>query len=326
MAVKRFLLACLAAVVLFGGYVQYRAMQQAAAAQESHPALGQMLQVGDVQIHAYVAGQGPDLILLHGAGGNLRDFTFDLVGRLKDGYRVIAFDRPGLGYSDSLTNNTAAQSPMVRNAPRRQANVLHAAAQRLGVTSAIVMGQSYGGTVALAWALEHPESVNSLVLVSTPSFPWQGNLDGWYRVMNTGIGRQLVAPLVSAFGNPDKADRVLAGVFKPNPVPIGYQDYIGVGLALRRETLIENASQVNGLKHEVTEMQSQYATLMHPTELIHGTRDDIVPLGVHSQRLVNALPNASLTTLPDVGHMPHHTAPEDIIAAIHRASARAGLN
>ena len=47
-----------------------------------------------------MTGEGPDVVLIHGAFGSLRDFTFDLSDRLSERYRVIAFDRPGLGYTD----------------------------------------------------------------------------------------------------------------------------------------------------------------------------------------------------------------------------------
>ncbi len=84
------------------------------------------------------------MILIHGASGNTRDFTFDLAKRLDDRYRVIAFDRPGLGWSDSAGD--AGVSPLV------QADILRAAADQLGVRNPIVVGHSYGGAVAMAWA------------------------------------------------------------------------------------------------------------------------------------------------------------------------------
>ena len=64
-----------------------------------YPPEGQILDVGGVPVHAVVRGTGPDVVLIHGASGNTRDFTFDLVDRLADTYRVIVMDRPGLGYT-----------------------------------------------------------------------------------------------------------------------------------------------------------------------------------------------------------------------------------
>ena len=66
-------------------------------------------------------------------------------------------------------------------------------------------------------------------------------------------------------------------------------------------------------------------SLALPIELVHGDADTIVPLTIHSLPLSQRLPNAQLIVLPGVGHMPHHTHPEVVLAAIDRAAARAGL-
>jgi pimeloyl-ACP methyl ester carboxylesterase len=62
-----------------------------------------------------------------------------------------------------------------------------------------------------------------------------------------------------------------------------------------------------------------------PVEIVHGTADDVVPIHIHSEPLANQIPGAVLTRLDGIGHMPHHSAPEAVKAAIHRAAARAGL-
>jgi len=116
----------------------------------------------------------PAVVLIHGSSGNLNDWTFDIVGRLSDRYRVIAFDRPGLGYTDRISPafegaaNTAAESP------QQQAAFLKQAADTLGITRPIVLGHSYGGSVALAWGLDHDPA--ALVIVSAASNPWPGGL------------------------------------------------------------------------------------------------------------------------------------------------------
>ncbi len=83
--------------------------------------------------------------------------------------------------------------------------------------------------------------------------------------------------------------------------------------------------QINALRPQVQAMQEDYPTLTLPIELVHGDADTIVPLHIHSQPLMDLIPNGHLTVLPGAGHMPHHTHPEAVIAAIDRAAARAGL-
>ena len=95
---------------------------------------------------------------------------------------------------------------------------------------------------------------------------------------------------------------------------------------LRRASLRANARQVNTLRPHVVEMSKRYPTLDLPVELVHGDTDDTVPLDIHSQPLSALLPDANLTVLPGIGHMPHHVAPEAVTAAIDRAARRAGIS
>ncbi|MDO9638613.1 MAG: alpha/beta hydrolase [Pseudotabrizicola sp.] len=294
---------------------QWRLTTREAAAVRSHPPTGQFVTVDGVQVHLQVAGSGPDLVMIHGANGNLREFTFALMDQLSSRYRVIAVDRPGLGYSGALPGNDASVAA--------QARLLRAAVAQVGATNPIVLGQSYGGTVALAWALQSPPA--ALVLVSSPSLPWPGDLGPWYRITATALGRHTLVPLASALVAERYVRRTIDVVFAPQTAPPGYADHLGIGLTLRRESMAINVLQINELKPQVEVMQQDYARLTLPVELVHGDADTIVPVHIHSGPLAQILPNAALTVLPGVGHMPHHTHPEAVIAAIDRAAQRAGL-
>ncbi len=286
-------------------------------AEERYPPTGRLLAVNGVQVHAHVEGRGPDVILLHGAGGNLRDFTFDLAGRLSGRYRVIAFDRPGLGHTGRL--------PGWAESPAEQAALLDAAAAELGVERAVVVGHSFGGAVAMAWALDRPGRVAAVVSLAGAVEPWEGGLGAWYGVASSRLGGATVVPLVSALATEARAARTIADIFAPDPVPEGYAAHVGVALTLRPDSLRANARQVNGLKPHVTAMAARYPSLAIPIEIVHGTADTIVPIEVHSRRLAAQAPGARLTELPGVGHMPHHADPAAAVAAIDRAARRAGL-
>jgi pimeloyl-ACP methyl ester carboxylesterase len=138
------------------------------------------------------------------------------------------------------------------------------------------------------------------------------------------LGRALGASLATALVTDAYLESVMPGLFAPNPPPPGYARATGAALAIPRRTMAANAMQVNGLFAQVTDMQARYAGLHLPVELVHGAADRIVPPDIHSEPLASILPNAHLTLLPDTGHMPHHTAPEAVIAAILRAAHRAG--
>lgn len=292
--------------------VDQRATTRERVAEAAFPPTGQFVTVQGARIHADVQGAGPDLILIHGASGSSRDFTFNLVSRLKSNYRVISFDRPGMGFSDSL--------PGTDLSPLAQADALIAAAQQLGAKNPIVLGHSYGGSVAMAWALR--SDPRALVIVSGATMPFPGDLGLWYDITSSRLGGATIVPLLTAFAPQSRIDAALSDIFTPQSPPQGYAAYIGAPLTLRRDALRVNGRQVNNLKPHVTLMAENYPKLTLPVEIIHGTADTTVPIHIHAIPMSKLLPNANLTVLDGIGHMPHHTNPDDIIAAINRAASR----
>ncbi len=69
----------------------------------------------------------------------------------------------------------------------------------------------------------------------------------------------------------------------------------------------------------------RYPEILLPVEILHGTEDTTVYADIHAKPLAEMLPDAKLTILEGIGHMPHHVVPDEIVAAIERAAVRAGL-
>ncbi|WP_386626633.1 alpha/beta fold hydrolase [Sulfitobacter geojensis] len=304
--------------------VQWRAGASEAQAETTSPPVGQVLDVDGVPVHALVMGQGPDLVMLHGASGNLKDFTMGFADRLTDRYRVILLDRPGLGWTGRPKGHGGAWNNN-EESPREQAALLQKAADQLGVQNPIVLGHSFGGIVALAWGLGRPDDTAALVLVSAVSEPWPGELGWTYGVFGSKLGGALIVPLITAFVPQRFVSDSITSIFAPQEAPAGYADHISTGLTLRRESTRANAQQVNASRPHVVEMQKNYGSLRMPIEAVHGDADTIVPLSVHAEVLMGDVPNGKLTVLAGEGHMPQHTAPDAVEAAIDRAATRAGL-
>ena len=169
------------------------------------------------------------------------------------------------------------------------------------------------------------EQTAALVLVSAVSEPWPGDLGWTYTVNGSTLGGALFVPVVTAFLPETYVSSSIESVFAPQSAPEGYAEHLGVGLTLRRGSLRANAQQVNALRPHVVEMQKSYGSLTMPIEAVHGDADTTVPVHIHAQVLMGDVPNGNLTVLEGQGHMPQHTAPDDVVAAIDRAAARAGL-
>lgn len=301
-----------------------------ASVEAAYPPVGQFVEVTGGRVHYLRAGTGPELVLLHGAGGSLRDYTFDLFDVLAKRYTVTAFDRPGLGYTDRVPGIATGPTATEGDSPQDQAKMLREAATKIGITDPIVAGHSFGGIVALAWAnagLTEQTPVNAKAIVSFAgvAMPWPGDLGAYYTINGSAFGGVVAIPLISAIATDAQISAVVESTFAPDPAPAGYAAHIGARLTLRPENFRANVRQVNTLYPNVSEMVASYPQLTLPIEILHGTADTTVPIDVHSRPFSKIVQSAHLTELDGVGHMPHHVDTDAAIAAIDRAASRAGL-
>ncbi|WP_170393828.1 alpha/beta fold hydrolase [Ruegeria arenilitoris] len=310
-------LIALTLLVVLWALALWRAGRNEARAEAAFPPEGQIVEVNGIPVHAVVMGEGPDVVLIHGSSGNTRDMTFALAPILAENYRVIVFDRPGLGYSASFNSDGETIE--------EQAEILQKAAAQLGAEKPIVAGQSYGGSVSLAWAVTRPGNISGLVLIAAAAIPWETPLDGFNTLAATPTGSVTALPLITAFVPEWYVEKALDKVFEPQTAPEGYADHFGPGLTMRRASMHANAKQRANLLEEVRALQPRYGEIDVPTEIVHGTADDTVGLGWHSHRLIEQIPGAELIELPGIGHMPQVVAAPEVAAAIDRAAQRAGL-
>lgn len=285
-------------------------------AEASHPPIGTFVTMPDgLQVHAWrrdpadpARADARPAVLIHGASGNLRDWTFQIAERIAEERPVIAFDRPGFGYTDR---------PAGGEHPAEQARVLRRALARMEVEEPILVGHSYGAAVAMAWALDAPESVAGVVPVSGVTMPY----GGFGRIANAIGLSSLISwaytEYIKSTVENGGVERFLARAFRPQSPPPGYADYVGAPLALREETLQANARDLETINAALREMAPRYPEMRMPVEILHGTADfidaDKQAVGLHAQ-----LPGSRLTLLEGVGHMAHHVRTDALVAALAR--------
>ncbi|MEM8577016.1 MAG: alpha/beta hydrolase [Pseudomonadota bacterium] len=309
-----------AALALIGGFVALTLLlvqQRASQARVDFPPEGHFVDVDGHPVHYVMRGSGPDLVLLHGANGTTRDWTFAMADRLAQRYRVLIFDRPGLGYTPPLVRNMSVVD---------QARLLQGAAEALGVTRPVVVGQSFGGAVTMAWAVHHPNNIAAAVSIAGATYPWEGGQGTLlYNVLALPVLGPALGHLIAAYAPAGYVAERVRSVFEPDPAPEGYAAYIGIPVVLKPVNQVSNARQRMSLKAELEELHVNYPDVTIPIEIVHGDADTTVGLTVHSIRLRDDAPNAALTVLNGAGHMPHHTHADTVVAAIDRAAERAGL-
>lgn len=114
----------------------------------------------------------------------------------------------------------------------------------------------------------------------------------------------------------------LARAFAPQSPPPRYLARLRPEVMDRPSAIRANAAQLEALGAQLRVMSARYGDLATPLEILHGEADGILPAEQHALPLAAKARQARLTLLPGVGHMPHHAAPAETLAAIGRLARR----
>lgn len=280
----------------------------AARAERRHPPQGRFVEVDGVKLHYLDKGEGSPIVLIHGNGVMARDWVlsgvFDALAR---NHRVIAFDRPGFGHSTRPRSTVWS--------PKMQAELLAKAMDRLGAGRAVVVGHSLGALVALHLALEHPERVSALgllsgyyrpsprldALASTPAVPGVGD-----------VIRYTVSPLLGWAMTP----LVYKAIFAPSKVTRAFKTGFPASLALRPSQIRASSADAALMVPDAAKIAGRFGELAMPVLIMAGDGDRVVSTAYQSKGLAKRIPQSRLEILPGVGHMIHHVARERVASAV----------
>ena len=278
------------------------------------PPAGTFIEVDGVRLHYVDRGSGPAVVLLHGNGVLLQDFEVSgVLGLAAERHRVIAFDRPGFGYSERPRGK--------RWTPEAQAELIAQALARIGVGPAVIVGHSWGTMVALAMALNRPQAVAGLVLLSgyyygtarpdvypfsLPAIPIAGGLLA--NTLAPVVGRLIAAPGIKAS-------------FYPAPVPEKFSAF-PLPMIFRpsqvRATAVDDALMVPA----AIRLSRRYGELQMPIVVMAGEGDLITHLEKHAERITQEVASAELRRVPGQGHLLHYGVPDQVVASVETVLSR----
>lgn len=261
-------------------------------ARDTYPPVGEFIEVEGARTHVLERGEGRPLVLLHGIGASahaFRDGLFDSLAA--GGYRTIAIDRPGHGWSERPAGMSGD--------PREQAAFFHETLRALDVQRPVLVGQSWGGSVAAAYALMHPENVAGIVFIAPYLEPGHELFAPLFDVAEARVVSDLALQTVS-IPISEHVRRVFARLmFAPDPVPEGW---LGDSILLSQTPhgLRISAADMRAINRALREMEPRYREIEAPVTLIVGLGDRIVdPL--ENVQLAEAM-GWRLVALPHTGH------------------------
>ncbi len=287
--------------------------RMARTAERRNPPHGRFLEIDGVRLHYVERGQGEPLVLLHGNGSMIQDFeSSGLVEKAAKKYRVIVFDRPGYGHSRRPRGTLWT--------PDAQADLIHAALVELDATPAIVLGHSWGASVAVALGLKYEDSVKALILASGYYYPTArvdvAAASGPAIPIVGDILRYTLAPLLGRVVWP----ALMRRIFGPSDVPLKFTEGFPAGLALRPSQLRASAAESALMIPDAFGLRKRYGELEMPVVIIAGELDRLIDTDRQSGQLHRDVGHSTFHSVPGSGHMVHQTAVREVMAAIDEAA------
>lgn len=260
-------------------------------------------------------GAGPPILLIHGASSTLSVFEPTVAPLLSSTYRLVAYDRPGMGLSK--------ERPANADTLKVQADVAAGVIQAMNMDRPIVVGHSFGGAVALRLALDHPEAVSGLVLIGAPAYEWPGGVAWHYHASAAPVFGPIFNHVITRPFVRGAIRSGVEGLFAPQDPPPNYIEATNTRLAITPGALEANAKDVRALKAELIAQSPRYPDIDQPVGILVGQDDGVVSYEIHSRQLVETLPNARIEALEGVGHAPHEIAPDTLKALVDWVSENA---
>ena len=254
------------------------------------------------------AGAGPDLVLIHGTLMTLEDMWLGPMPALARDHRCIALDRPGHGLSVRRRLRDAS--------PWRQAALIHEALQALGVARPILVGHSFGGTVALCHALRYPEATAGVIALAPLCFPelrLEQVLFGPRAVPGLGDG---LAEALSVGADPAVLPLAWRAIFLPQTMPDAFGTGFPFALATGPARMIAEGEDAASIMPALTRAALAYPTMRVPVRILGGTADLVVNNAIHGLTAAALMPGARYAWVPGAGHMLHHFFHDAVGAAV----------
>ena len=264
------------------------------------------VKIDDANLHFVMKGSGRPVVLIHGNPGSCQDWS-RLYLPISNRYRAVAFDRPGHGHSERPNHRPITVEV--------QAEMLHAALTQLGIERPIIVGHSWGGSLALVYAVEFPANVSGLVLLAPAAY----ESDDGVSFLSKLPGWPLIGDLLNFMFTPLLAPWLvrtdIAKAFAPDPVPKKYLRHVLAEWTLPKKVKWYSVDDAL-LNSSLPKFAGRYPEIAVPVAIVTGDADQIVPAAQNAERLHQALPDSHLHLLPRTGHQIPSTRPEAVLAAI----------
>lgn len=252
---------------------------------KQRPEIANSIQTGGFSTNYHDLGDGFPVVLLHGSGPGVTAWANwnKVFGPLSEKYRVIAPDMQGFGFTERQPSDVYSMNNWVR----QTIDLFDA----LGIKKAHLVGNSFGGALALSMAIKYPERIEKLVLMGSMgvSFPITYGLDRVWGYEPSPANMEELLELFTydhSFATPELIQTRYESSIQP-----GFHESFSSMFPAPRQKGVEAMA---GNAHYIRDIQNE-------TLIIHGREDRVIPLE-NSLTLLRMIKNAQLHVFGKCGH------------------------
>jgi proline iminopeptidase len=255
----------------------------------------------------YSSGSGPTVVALHGGLGLDSTYLRRSLAPLSDTNRLVALDMRGHGCStgrDSLDDQP--RDILIED--------VHAVMSSLGDEPIVLFGHSYGGFVALEYAIRHPERVRALALCATSASTV--HFGQMLDAVRTRARPAELEALERALSGPVASDDEFAETWRAI-TPLYFHDGDPAQMRHFDDTVYSAAGYNAGTRWLADyDVRACLSLLEMPVLLVHGADDWLMPTHIAGNELASGLPNATQLSIERSGHYPFIERPEQFFLGL----------
>ena len=269
----------------------------------------QSVVVDGVALNYVSAGSGRPVILIHGNPGSHQDYTLAVFERLIQSYYVVAFDRPGHGFSE--------RHDSVQTTVEVQARIIHDALQRLAIKKPVLVGHSWGGSLVLAAAVAYGKDLSGIVLLAPAAYPSM-RVEWWSLLPRVPLLGEFVVNRLTPFLGRAFVRKSLKQAYDPQDVQHEYAEQ-SAEMWMRPDHIRACAYDERTLAASLKVLSQYYCDIEMPVVIVTGSADRLLDPNEHAYPLQKVIRNSRLVVLPETGHQLPQTQPDAVIDAVDAA-------
>lgn len=254
-------------------------------ASDEKPEIGATADANGIKTNYLEAGKGDPVVLIHGSGPGVTSYANwrVVLPALAENFRVLAPDMVGFGFTERPAN--------IEYGLQTWADQVVGLMDTLELPTAHMVGNSFGGAIALRIATQHPDRVGKLVLMGSMGVPFPIT-EGLERVWGYEPSFENMRKVLDVFAySRDLVNDELAEVRYRGSIQPGFQESFAAMFPAPRQRWVE----------AMCTPEDDIRRLPHRTLIVHGREDQVIPVQT-SLRLMELIDNADLSVFSHCGH------------------------